>query len=114
MMHLPLYQMKSSQLGMANPEAYKEIMYYLVLEGAYTEEELAGAQVLTTLAGTNVGITTDENNILINNIPIEESVSGRQQYRIRDRAGNSTPTGVSDTATNYRFVWVSPFLPEIT
>ncbi|NCF65059.1 MAG: hypothetical protein GWP61_03740 [Chloroflexi bacterium] len=57
-----------------NPEAYKEIMFYLVLEGAYTQEELAAAQVLTTLAGTNVGITTGDTTVLINKVPVVESI----------------------------------------
>ena len=56
-----------------NPEAYKEIMSYLVLEGANTQEELAEAQVLTTLAGTNIGITTKDDNVLINSVLIEAS-----------------------------------------
>jgi uncharacterized surface protein with fasciclin (FAS1) repeats len=57
-----------------NPEAYGEILYYLVLEGANTQEELAEAQVLATLAGTNIGITTDDEVVLINNVPIETTV----------------------------------------
>jgi uncharacterized surface protein with fasciclin (FAS1) repeats len=57
-----------------NPEAYREIMLYLVLDGVYTQEELAAAQVLTTLAGTNVGLTTVESSVLINNVPIVETI----------------------------------------
>ncbi len=57
-----------------NPEAYKEILFYLILDGAYTQEELAAAQVLTTLAGTNVGLTTDESSVRINDVPIVESI----------------------------------------
>ncbi len=57
-----------------NPEAYKEIIIYLVLEGANTQEELAEAQVLATLAGTNIGITTDNDMVLINGVPIEASI----------------------------------------
>jgi uncharacterized surface protein with fasciclin (FAS1) repeats len=58
----------------SNPEAYKEIMFYLILEGAYTQEELAEAQVLTTLAGTNIGITSDDDVVLINSVPLEATV----------------------------------------
>jgi uncharacterized surface protein with fasciclin (FAS1) repeats len=58
----------------SNPEAYKEIMFYLVLEGAYTQEELAETQVLTTLAGTNIGITADDDVVSINGVPLEATV----------------------------------------
>ena len=58
----------------SNPEAYKEIMFYLVLEGAYTQEELAETQVLTTLAGTNIGITADDDVVSINSVPLEATV----------------------------------------
>ena len=57
-----------------NAQAYREIMLYLVLDSAYTQEELVAAQVLTTIAGTNVGLTTDESSVLINNVPIVESI----------------------------------------
>ena len=56
------------------PESYAEILYYLVLEGRYTEEELLQAQVLTTIGGTNIGITTDGENTLINGVPIVSSI----------------------------------------
>ena len=57
-----------------NPEAYKEILFYLVLEGAYTTEELIDAEVLTTLAGINIGITTDDDQVMINGVPIEATI----------------------------------------
>ena len=57
-----------------NPEAYKEILFYLILEGAYSSEELADAEVLTTLAGTNIGITTGDGTVMINGVPIEASI----------------------------------------
>jgi len=54
-----------------NPEAYKELMFYLILEGANTLDELVEAEVLTTLAGNNIGITSDNENVFINDVPIE-------------------------------------------
>ena len=57
-----------------NPESYAEILFYLVLEGRYTENELLQSQVLTTIGGNNIGITTDGEYTLVNGVPIQGSI----------------------------------------
>jgi uncharacterized surface protein with fasciclin (FAS1) repeats len=81
----------------ANPARYAEMMSYLVVEGAYPPDELTDGQVLRTIAGTNIGITKDGDQVSVNGVPTSGDVA----------AGNSVVYALSE-------VILAPLRPGIT
>ncbi len=58
----------------ANPARYAEMMSYLVVQEAYAPEDLSDGQVLQSIAGTNIGITIEDDVISVNGVPTAGSL----------------------------------------